>query len=430
MKKNKALLISAIASNQGKTLLTMALLNHYKGSVRPYKCGPDFIDPQFHERIAQIPSINLDGYMMNERQLQWIFHHYFDTKIAIVEGVMGYYDGMDKGASAYDVAKILNIPSLLLLDGGGSYITVSAVLKGMLSFRQDNTIKAVVLNNISSQMHYELVKKYIEAECEGVVVCGWIQKGLETLSATHLGLDLKELQSNMVEKVSQDVLEHIDREALESIMDFTLKSVNEYPFQKVTKKDEVCVVVKDANFSFLYYDNIKFLQEIYREVLFISSIKDEVVPEEADIVILPGGYVETQEHYAKVKNSTHFKNSLIKHAKSKKLYAECAGLIYLGERCDTKEMSGILPITFELTNKRERLGYYKCELNGEIIKGHAFHYTKIIKAPKTDIKLYKISKKSAKEGAYKQNNIIATYLHTMWRSNFYDFNQLSASSLF
>jgi cobyrinic acid a,c-diamide synthase len=78
-------------------------------------------------------------------------------------------------------------------------------------------------------------------------------------------------------------------------------------------------------------------------------------------------------------------------------------------------MSGILPIKFELTNKRERLGYYKCELDGQIQKGHAFHYSRILSAPPTDIKLYKVSKKSAKEGGFKQGKIFATYLHTMWR---------------
>ena len=411
----KALVISAIASNQGKTLLSMALLHHYKKNVRPFKCGPDFIDPQFHEKIAHTPSVNLDGYMMNQEQLQWMFQNYFDKDVAILEGVMGYYDGMDKGASAYDVAKILNIPSLLLLDAGGSYITIAAVLKGMLSFRLDNTIKAVILNKVSSPMHYELVKKHIEAECAGIVVCGWIQKGLQTLSATHLGLDLKELELEKIEAVSQDVLKQIDIKCLESVMDVSVAPVSSYPFEKVVKNEEVCVLVKDENFSFLYYDNLKFLQEVYKKVIIISSTKDEGIPDEADIVILIGGYVETEEHYANIKDSVHFKNSLIQHAKKKQVYAECAGLIYLGDSCDAKVMSGILPITFSLTNKRERLGYYNCELREKVIKGHAFHYSKITQAPPTDIKLYKISKKSAKEGGYKQDNIFATYLHTMWR---------------
>ncbi len=394
----------------------MALLHHYKKSVRPFKCGPDFIDPQFHEKIAGRASINLDAYMMNTEQVAWIYSNYFDRDVAIVEGVMGYYDGMDKGSSAYDIAKIIKAPSLLILDAGGSYITISAILKGMCEFREDNTIQAVVLNRVSSKMHYELVKKHIEKEVPNIKVCGWIKKGLKTLSSTHLGLDLKELEDDLVQSVTQEVLEHIELEVLESVMDVSVRCVSHYPFEKVQQRDALCALVKDENFSFMYHDNLEYLKELYCEVKIIESTKDEAIPIDADIVIIPGGYVETEASYGRLKNSVVFRESLKRHAKSKKVYAECAGLIYLGESCDTKEMSGILPIHFELTNKRERLGYYKCELQNREIKGHAFHYSRIISAPETDVKLYKLSKKSAKDGGYKQNKVFGTYLHTMWRT--------------
>ena len=411
----KALVISAIASNQGKTLLSMSLLHPYRNKVRAFKCGPDFIDPQFHEKISNNPSINLDGYMMNKTQLQWIFEKYMDKDIAIVEGVMGYYDGMDKTASAYDISKTLNIPTLLVVDGSGSYITISAILKGLKEFRQHSNIKAVVLNKLSSKMHYDLIKKHIELELEDIAVCGWIKKDLKSISSTHLGLDLKELDYNTLKTVCYDVLEHVDIKKIESIMDIEISHVDNYPFEKIEKKDEKCVVVRDKNFSFVYHDNLEFLKQRYKTVEFIDSTKDEKVPDDADTLIIVGGYVETKEAYNRVKNSTTFKNSLIKHAKDKQIYAECAGLIYLGESIDEKKMSGILPIKFELTNKRERLGYYMCELDGKLIKGHAFHYSKITTAPKTDIKLYKTTKKTAKDGGYKQDKIFATYLHTMWR---------------
>lgn len=412
----KALVISAIASNQGKTLLTMALLQHFKKSVRPYKCGPDFIDPQFHQKIAETPSVNLDGYMMNEEQLKWIFANYMNKEVAIVEGVMGFYDGMDKSASAYDIARTLHLPSLLILDAGGSYITVAAVLKGMKEFRLDNTIKAVILNKVSSQMHYDLVKKYLEKEVKGIKVCGWIQKGLKSLCSTHLGLDLKELDTKVMQETSHEILEHIELDILESIMEIEDVNINGYPFTKVIQKEETCVLIKDKNFSFVYYDNLEYLKDLYKKVVLVDSTKDETIPSEADIVIIPGGYVETEEAYSCIAHSENFKNSLLNHAKTKKVYAECAGLIYLGKSCDDKKMSGILPITFELTSKPERLGYYKCELkSGEIIRGHAFHYSKIVQAPKADIQLYKVSKKNAKDGGYIQDKIKATYLHTMWR---------------
>ena len=216
--------------------------------------------------------------------------------------------------------------------------------------------------------------------------------------------------------MTEDVLAHIELDVLESVMDVSVSSVSDYPFKRVEKKDELCVLVKDENFSFVYHDNLNYLKELYREVKIIESTKDEEIPKNADIVIIPGGYVETPSSYERVKESKKFKTSLQDHAQSKRVYAECAGLIYLGESCDEKEMSGILPIKFELTDKRERLGYYKCELeNSKELKGHAFHYSRIISAPPADIKLYKLSKQSAKDGGYKQDKITATYLHTMWR---------------
>jgi cobyrinic acid a,c-diamide synthase len=425
----KALVVSAIASNQGKTLLTMALLSHFKTKVRPFKIGPDFIDPQFHEKIAQTPSVNLDGFMMNEEQLEWLFHKYADKEFSICEGVMGFYDGMDKNSSAYDVAKILNIPTLLILDASGSYITIAAIVKGMLEFRDDNTIKAVVLNKISSKMHFELVKKYIELECEGVEVVGWIEKNLPTISSRHLGLDLEELESNDLDLIAKDVLKNIDINLLENIMDIEVEEIKNYPFTPIVKKDEKCVLVKDKNFSFLYYDNFKYLKEKYREVIIIDSTKDETVDEDADIVIIVGGYVETDESYERVKNSHRFRNSLIAHAnKNKKIYAECAGLIYLGKNIDDKEMSGILDIEFKLGDKRERLGYYLGldYESGELHKGHAFHYSYVTNEPKATIGLYKTSKKTMKDGAYKKGNILGTYLHGMWRThsvNFFSYSQ-------
>jgi len=416
----KALVVSAVASSQGKTLLTMALLRHFSSQeVRPFKIGPDFIDPQFHKKVSGVDSINLDGYMMNQSQVEWIFNQYYKD-INICEGVMGFYDGMDKQSSAYDIAKVLNLPTLLILDGGGSYITVSAVLKGLLEFRDDNTIKAVVLNHISSQMHFELIKKHIELEIKNIVVIGWIGKNLQTIKSRHLGLDLNELEILELDKISDEVLEHIDISLLENIMKISPKEITTYPFTDIIKEDKKAVLVNDINFSFLYYDNLIYLKERYREVLIIDATKDEEIPEDADIVIIVGGYVETEDSYNRIKNSNNFRNSLISHANSNKaIYAECAGLIYLGEYIDDKEMSKIIPISFRLENKRERLGYYKSiDKDNNIEKGHAFHYSKPIKAPEGNIKLYKNSQKIAKDGGWVINNIITTYLHTMWRKSY------------
>jgi cobyrinic acid a,c-diamide synthase len=201
-------------------------------------------------------------------------------------------------------------------------------------------------------------------------------------------------------------------------MSIDVQKVLNYPFKKIVKKDEKCAVVYDKNFSFLYHDNLEYLKEVYKDVVLVDSTKDEQVPKDAHKVIIVGGYVETDESYERVKDSHKFRDSLALHVEAKKeVYAECAGLIYLGKKIDDKEMSGILDIEFELGLKRERLGYYEAldYDTDEVVRGHAFHYSFITKAPKAKLGLYKTSKKTIKDGGYKKDNIIATYLHTMWR---------------
>jgi len=409
--------ISAVASNQGKTILTTALLWHFRDSVRPFKIGPDFIDPQFHKQVCGTPSVNLDSFIMNEEQVTWLYDHYSDKNVSILEGVMGFYDGDNKGCSAYSVSKLLNVPTVLILDGSGSYITISAVLKGLLEYKEDNTIKAVVVNNLSSKMHYTLIKNQIEADHPHIEVLGWIQKKLPALSDTHLGLDLKDL--NKIEQISKEVLEHIDLEKLRRVR-FPTHRQNQsqkiYPFPIIKKIDEKLAIVNDQNFSFLYHDNLKFLEEQFREVVLIDSTNDEVIPSDCDRVYICGGYVETDEAFLRIKDSKKFKNSLIEHAKNKPVYAECAGLLYLSKAVDNKEMSGILDITFTLAERFNRLGYYYNEAG---IKGHAFHYTKA-----TDEALEKgfdvLSKTVQGKGivgSWSKGRVLGTYLHTMFRNN-------------
>ncbi len=409
----KAFCISAIGSNQGKTILSSALLYHYKNSVRPYKIGPDFIDPQFHTKISSTPSINLDSFMMNENQVKWIYDKYNDKDTAIVEGVMGFYDGLDKGCSAYNITTMLNIPTILIIDGSGSYITLSAIIKGLKEYKQNNTIKGVVFNKLSSQTHYDLIKKQILQDFDDIFVLGWIKKNLTSLKNTHLGLDLTTLEQ--IENISKEALEHIDLQLLEQISTTKIiKNIDYYPFDSIVPTQKTIAIVYDENFSFLYYDNIVFLKELFQNVIFIDSTKDQIIPNNTDIVYICGGYVETDKHYNKIKNSNNFKQSLIKHSLSKPIYAECAGLIYLGKKIDNKPMSGILDISFELKDKRSRLGYY---YNDKNIKGHAFHYSKPTSVKNGCSILSKKPNHRGEFGSWQTNKVYGTYLHIFFRNN-------------
>jgi len=409
------LCISTSASNGGKTILTTALLYHFRKSVRPFKIGPDYIDPQFHTKVCGTKSINLDSFIMDESQVKWLYEKYSNKNISILEGVMGFYDGDDKGCSAYSVSKLLDIPTVLLLDAKGSYITISAVLKGLKTYKNDNTIKAVVLNNISSDMHFNLIKGILNKDHEDIVVLGWIKKDLESLSGTHLGLDLNDLDK--IENISRDVLQNIDLSLLESFAKQKKKTkVKNYPFEVLKKQNKHLCIVNDENFSFLYHDNLKFFKEIFSKVTIVKSTKDEAIPKDADIVYICGGYVETSQAYKKLKNSKKFKHSLIKHSKNKKIYAECAGLLYLGKSVDEKKMSGILDVKFTKEGRFTRLGYYYNESN---IKGHSFHYTRAVDDTNGFDKLSKRVNGIGKVASWQSedNKVFGTYLHTMFRNN-------------
>jgi cobyrinic acid a,c-diamide synthase len=390
-------------------------LYHYKEKARAFKIGPDYIDPQFHQAISNKASINLDGYMMNQEQIRWIYNKYADQELSILEGVMGFYDGMDKGASSYDIASILNLPSILVLDASGTYITLLAVIKGLKEFRKNSNIKAVVLNKVSSKMHYELIKSKIYEEFDEIEVLGWIQKDLEAIKSIHLGLDLDEIDNIDLDSLSKAVLENIDLSLIEKISPHTVEIPKEYPFEKIFF-DKKLAIVNDKNFSFLYHDNVEFLKESFKEVVFISAIDDDTVDDSIDIVYIPGGYIETDIAYNRIQNSANFKDSLVKHSKQKSIYAECAGMILLSKHIDNKALTSILDISFKMCDKRVRLGYYNgidIDTNHSF-KGHAFHYSDIDSSSGEFMKLTK--GKMGKIGGFRDKKIIGTYLHAMFRS--------------
>ncbi|AFL69406.1 cobyrinate a,c-diamide synthase [Sulfurospirillum barnesii] len=407
------LCISATASHSGKTLLSTALLHRYRGTIRPYKIGPDFIDPHFHAHLCGTPSINLDSYMMNEAQVQWLYAHYNDKKSTLIEGVMGYYDGEDMGCSTYGITALLGVATLMILDAKGSYITLSAIVHGLKTYKPHHTIKAIVLNHIGSLSHYERIKAILEHDHPEIAVVGWIKKELKAIPSTHLGLDLT--QTSLLDSLSDDVLEHIDLALLEQIAQpitpFTKPS---YPFEAFAKTTQKLALVYDENFSFLYHDNLCFLQEVFQEVRMVDASKDEAIPDDVDAVYICGGYVETPQAYAKLQKAERFKASLCAHAKSKKVYAECAGLLYLGNKVDDKAMSALLDVDFTLEKRPQRLGYYHTPCG---VKGHAFHYTKTCDTSLHSEPLIKASTHESSSGSWQKGGIFGTYLHTLFRAH-------------
>jgi cobyrinic acid a,c-diamide synthase len=418
----QGLMIAALASGQGKTILTTALLNHYKTHpLQPFKSGPDYIDPQFHKHISGIPSVNLDHFMLNENQLQWTFRHYATGKIAICEGVMGFYDGIERGTSTYDVAKMLHLPVLLILDGSGSYSTLIAILEGVLHHAPHPTIKAIVFNRLSSNDHFQRIQTLFAKAFPNLPVIGWIPNHLEALKSRHLGLDLQNTTHATLQAITHEVLRNIDLKMLGSIMTFKPKIIRSYPFDtpKYVQEKTVCIL-RDEHFSFLYHDNLTLFQGLFKKVIIIEPSKNETIPKEAHTLYIPGGYVETQEAHKALFCAKEFRNSLKSFQGN--IYAECAGLIYLGKGIATQHnyypMSGILDIEFELLNRRKRLGYYlACDtIHNTLHKGHAFHYSQPIHPPQGAWNLFKSHAHTHEWGAWRQGKVLGTYLHTLFRA--------------
>jgi cobyrinic acid a,c-diamide synthase len=435
----KAVAITALSSGQGKTLFTISLLHWLKkhsGTVRSYKAGPDYIDTKFHESITGHPSINLDLFMMNEQELKSIYAYYAQGfKQAVIEGVMGFYDGIDYDTSTYNIAKTLNIPVIMVISAKGTYSTIIPVIKGVREYRKDNTIKGIILNNVSSEQHYRMVKKLIEQEIPEVKVIGWIEKDLPAISSRHLGLDLTELGAQKLDELSCQVMKNIDSEKLLKIMETTiclpaqspyeLENLNELRHLAHNKK---ITVVYDKAFSFLYPVNLDFLKSIFSNVTMVSALNDDEISIDTDVVYLPGGYVETPEVAPALESAKTFKKSMraISENKNKLIYAECAGLMYLGDAIQTTYETNItgcriLPLDFEMKKNRTRLGYYRVidlyDLN--IYRGHAFNYSDAIEKSKESILQWTIFKKTsakAQSGGWTnmKKNVLGTYLHTIF----------------
>lgn len=435
----KAVAITAISSGQGKTLFTMAILHWLKnnvGLVRPFKVGPDYIDTRFHEKITGIPSVNLDLYMKSEEDVKKSFYHYAnDAKCNVIEGVMGFYDGMDYGASTYDVVKTIEVPTVLIISAEGSYSTVAPMLKGILEYRKDNQVKGIILNKVSSDSHYSLVEKQLKKDLPDIELLGWIQKGLTAISSRHLGLDLTELDNKKLDEISESVMKNIDTDKFLNLMEFSPKfNYKGDLFEQFASryeevfKDLTLTIVYDDAFSFTYQQNIDFFHRFFKKVYKISGIANDKIPVVSDVVYIPGGYVETPEVSPLLDKAVDFKQSLKEFANTpgKRIYAECAGLMFLGEKIQTTDGgsingAGLLAVDFEMQKKRNRLGYYKAldkeSLN--IYKGFSFHYSKPYSDKERSILewgLFKDRDNRAEGGAWtnKNGNVLGTYLHSFF----------------
>ncbi len=382
------LVIAGTSSGSGKTTVVCAILTALKKrgiAISAFKCGPDFIDPMFHEKAIGIPSKNLDSFFCNEELLKALFYKQAgSSQISVVEGVMGYYDGiaMDKYlGSTYHIAKIINAPVVLVVNARGMALTCASLIKGIMDFKKDSNIKGIILNNVSKAV-YTALKPVIEGELN-VSVIGYMPRSEDlSLESRHLGLvtpeNIKDITKKLI-RLGEIAEECIDMKSLIAAANSAVPlQVKPLPVNKAKKRVKIAIA-RDAAFCFYYKDNIELLKELGGEIVYFSPLKDKKLPE-ADGLVLGGGYPEL---YCRELSENKAMLSDINKKLNEGLpcLAECGGFMYLHNTIeDTNgkafKMVGFINGNALYRGKLVRFGYIAItdNVSKEEVKAHEFHY--------------------------------------------------------
>jgi len=453
------IIIAGTNSGCGKTTITtgiMAALVKRGVKVQPFKVGPDYIDPMFHTFITGRDSRNLDSWMLSEDTVAYLFaRNCANANIAVIEGVMGLYDGYggrsETGSTAH-ISRVISSPVALVVNGESISLSVAALIQGFRDFDRDVKLKAVILNNISGEGHYQLLKDIIE-ENTGIKVAGYLRKEDEySLGSRHLGLVPSDEVENLREKIdllSAQVERTIDLELLLKIAG----EVEEFlpptqlpegverqslPPVHLTKGEETLskvriAVARDKAFNFYYRDNLDLLEMLGAELVFFSPLNDSRLPPDISGLYIGGGYPEV--FAGELQNNVFMREDIRKCILSGlPAYAECGGLMYMSEYIKDKEgrsfdMLGLLSGGSEMTSSLQRFGYVEVEVTKENvlskegckIRAHEFHYSVTNVAPGVPA-CYRVVKKR-KNGeiswtcGFKVHNLLAGYPHLHFWSN-------------
>lgn len=391
-KKVPRLLISAPASGSGKTMVTCALLKAYlkqKKCLASFKCGPDYIDPMFHKEVLGIDSYNLDVFLCGENYIQnCLASHGSKADLSLIEGVMGYYDGVagiSTQASAYDVARLTQTKTVLVVDCKGMSVSVVPYIQGFVDYKADSRICGVILNRLSPMM-YDRMKTMIEQETS-LKVYGYLPLMEDcVIESRHLGLHLPKEEAKTresLEKLAKQAEKTIDLEGLFALAQ-TAPELEEGNKHTATEKNVRVAVAMDSAFCFIYKDNLNLLESYGAEIVPFSPMFDKKLPDNIDGLLLYGGYPEL---HAKALSDNVSMRKSIRQAVCDGLpcMAECGGFMYLMESLKNAdgqcyEMARVLSGESFYTSSLKRFGYVSLsegtvfgEAIGEI-PAHEFHY--------------------------------------------------------
>ena len=386
------IMITGSNSGSGKTTITCAILKalmNIKSIPAAFKSGPDYIDPMFHSKVIGAHSRNLDLFMLGKETIKYLLlKNSSKADIAVLEGAMGFYDGMGKTTecSAYELAIVTGTPVILVVNGKGASLSAAALIKGFKEFRADSNIQGVILNNINP-MSYVYYKEVIEKET-GIKLLGYMPPMKDCgFESRHLGLitaeEISDLQ-DIVDKLAEQAAKSIDLAAISALAKEA--PVLEYTTQEIRNIAKVKIAIaSDKAFCFYYQDALDLLQELGAELLPFSPLRDNKLPQ-CDGLILGGGYPEV---YAQELADNKAIMQDIKTALEANMpcFAECGGFMYLLDsyKENEKHYKWVGAITGEtfMTESLKRFGYITLEAQrdnvltpaGGKINAHEFHYS-------------------------------------------------------
>jgi cobyrinic acid a,c-diamide synthase len=380
------LVIAAPHSGSGKTLVTLGLLRALKNrgvKVTSAKAGPDYIDPAFHAAATGLPCINLDYWAMGENAVR--FHagvQAHGAELIIIEGVMGLFDGPQgaKGSTA-DLAEVLRLPVVLVVDAAKQGQSVAALVEGFRSFRPGVDIAGVILNRVSSDRHEAILREALSAI--SVPVLGALRQ-IDSLAlpSRHLGL-VQAQENQQLEAFIESAASRVSRETnldkiLESAASLTTRGISALALPPLAQS---IAVARDEAFSFTYPHVLQFWHSQGAQLSFFSPLANEAPPK-ADAIFLPGGYPEL--HAGKLAANNRFLEGL--RIFKGLIYGECGGYMVLGDGLIDADgqrhaMAGLLPLTTSFAKRKLNLGYRQLQPLGGLwklsLRGHEFHYSTI-----------------------------------------------------
>ncbi|MDR3239040.1 MAG: cobyrinate a,c-diamide synthase [Clostridiales bacterium] len=435
-------MIAGTNSGCGKTTAVCAVLKALVNrglSVSAFKCGPDYIDPMFHEKIVGTPSTNLDLVLTGEKAVRYLFARNADRSagktagktagISILEGVMGFYDGMspeNEYASSAHLSNLLQTPVILTVNARAASLSVAAVVKGFREFAP-NRIAGVILNHCPAKIFAPLQR--VIKHKTGVSVLGYLPQLPEArVEERHLGLvtagEIDRLKEK-VEILAQAAEECIDLDALIALSRTAPPLVYEdIAFAPEERANgQTIAVARDKAFCFYYHDNFSLFEQLGASIQFFSPLADEPVPSGAAGLILGGGYPEL---YAEALGRNHKTLASVREAVLDHLptIAECGGFMFLQETLCGHAMAGVIPGGTVMTRKLGPFGYVRltarkdnllCE-KGESINAHEFHYS-TCENPGADFTAEKLSTGETYPCVHAHDSLFAGYPHMHFRGS-------------